>query len=139
MATAAERRGRAWWSIPAVLGMFVGIPIALIAVTHARLGSASPLAGMDPPWRWSVEGIRRWGRSLGDGLETMDQLVDLFIRVAVLAAWVCVVVIAWTVVAEVLYQLRHGMPSPRRRGDPVSWIGRAIAGGLVGRRGRCAR
>lgn len=111
--------------------VFVGIPITLLALARTRLGSPSPLTGMDPPWRWSVDGLRRWARSLGDGLETMDQLVDVFVRIALVAAWLCVAVIAWTTVSEAIYQLRHGMPSPRRRSDPISWIGRAIATGLI--------
>lgn len=122
---------RAWLAIPAALVALIGAPLLLIGVGKSRLGSWSPLTGMDLPWRWTLDGLRRWGRSLSNGLETVDQLVDVFVRIGLVVAWCCVLVIAWTTVQEVVYQLRHGMPSASRSGGSIGWFGRAIANGLV--------
>ncbi len=120
------------WALTVALAAFGGVPVALVAVSRWRLGSGSPLAGMDPPWTWSRRGLSRWWSSLGDGLDTSDQLVDLFVRVGLVVAWSCLAVLAIVVVAELVYQARHGMPSPARRSLlGLGRLGRWIAAGLL--------
>ena len=120
------------WALAVAVAAFGGIPVALMAVSRWRLGSGSPLTGMDPPWTWSRRGLSRWWSSLGDGLDTSDQLVDVFVRVGLVLAWACLAVLAVVVVAELVYQARHGMPSPRRRSLlGLGRLGRWIAAGLL--------
>lgn len=124
----AERRRWGW--VPVALAVFVVVPVGLVRVGFARLGSWSPLTGMDPPWRWSMTSVRGWLRHLTDGLDTSDQLVDLFVRVALVVAWACIVVIFVSTLLEVIYQLRHGMPSAHRRLG-TGRLGRYLAAGVI--------
>ncbi|HVE19019.1 MAG TPA: LysM peptidoglycan-binding domain-containing protein [Ilumatobacteraceae bacterium] len=99
-------------SAAAVLG---GLPTVLVAVALQRFDNASPLHGVNAPWRWNVDDVRSWGRRLTEGLDSSAALVDLFFRVALIVGWICVAVVVYTVVDEMVFQLRHGMPSARRR------------------------
>ncbi len=112
--------------------LLVVVPAVLLAVSNARFGHASPLHGMDAPWRWTLDAARSWWHRLTDQLDTSDELIDVFVRLALLVAWVCVGVVVVTIVGEVVFQLRHGMPSSGHH-DVLGlvWLGRAVAGGLV--------
>ncbi len=119
-------------AIATSLGLTVAAPLLLVGAALHRLGHSSPVHGMTAPWSWTVRGVRRWFSDLGGSLETSDALIDLLFRVGLAAAWICLVVLIGTVVAEVVFQLRHGMPStPRRASLGVGRLARFIATGLV--------
>ena len=106
------RFGAAVASLAAVL---VGLPAVLVAVSLQRFDHASPLHGVNAPWRWTVDGLRSWGHRLTEGLDSSAALVDLFFRLALIIGWICVGLVIYTVVDEVVFQLRHGMPSAQHR------------------------
>src|SRR4051794_23147873 len=96
-------------SLTAVVGalvVLVGLPILLTRVSHARFGHASPLHGMDGPWRWTLDGARTWWHRLTDELDTSAELVDVFLRVALVVGWLCLAVVVVTLVGETVFQLR---------------------------------
>src|SRR4051794_29084924 len=112
--------------------VLVGLPLTLIAVSRGRFGHASPLHGMDPPWHWTLESASSWWHHLTDRLDTSTELIDLFLRIALVVGWASFAVIVVTLVGEVIFQLRHGMPSSGHRNVlGLAWIGRTLAGGLV--------
>lgn len=135
MTERSATRPSRWGSAAAALGalaIIVGAPAALLLASRARFGHLSPLHGMDAPWRWTVDDARSWGRALTGGIDTSAELVDLFLRIVIVAAWVCVAVLVYTIVAETIFQIRHGMPSySRRRVVGLAPLGRRIATGLV--------
>ncbi len=128
----AHRLRSATASLAAVLAAVVAAPLVLIAVSRTRLGSAQPLRGMQAPWHWSLDEVRQWMAALGDGFDRSDQLVDLFVRIALVVAWLCVAVLVVTTGREVVFQLRHGMPSTSRRRGPFRSLAGFVAAGLVG-------
>jgi hypothetical protein len=95
--------------------VIAGVPGLLGAAAARRFHHVSPLHGMNAPWRWSFEDLRSWGRRLTEGLDSSAALVDLFLRVALVIGWLCVAVVLYTVIDEMVFQLRHGMPSARHR------------------------
>ena len=123
------RFGAAVASLAAVL---VGLPAVLVAVSLQRFDHASPLHGVNAPWRWTVDGLRSWGHRLTEGLDSSAALVDLFFRLALIIGWICVGLVIYTVVDEVVFQLRHGMPSAQhRRLAGLGPLGRRIATLLI--------
>ena len=130
MRTSSAARGMA--AVVALLALLVAVPALLLAASTARFGHAAPLHGLDAPWRWTLDSARSWWHRLTDRLDTSAELIDLFLHLAVVLAWACVVVIVVTVIGEVVYQLRHGMPSSGHRNVlGLGWLGRVVAGGLV--------
>jgi LysM repeat protein len=130
--TTRPSRSRSVASALAAVGIVVGAPAALLLACRARFGHLSPLHGMNAPWRWTADDARSWGRKLTGGIDTSAELVDLFLRIIVVAAWLCVAVLVWTIVAETIFQIRHGMPSySRRRVVGLAPLGRRVATGLV--------
>ncbi|MCU1502531.1 MAG: hypothetical protein JWM12_1885 [Ilumatobacteraceae bacterium] len=123
-------------ALPPVVGLamaLVVVPALLIVVCRQRFGHASPLHGMDAPWRWTLDAARSWGRRITGELDTSRELVDLFLRVAFVLAWSCLVVLVVTIVSESAFQLRHGMPSSGHRSVVgLARLGRVVATGLVG-------
>jgi nucleoid-associated protein YgaU/two-component SAPR family response regulator len=116
-------------SAAAVLGV---LPTVLVAVTLQRFGHVSPLHGVNAPWRWSVDDVRSWSRRLTEGLDSSAALVDLFFRLALIIGWICVAVVVYTVIDEMVFQLRHGMPSARhRRLGGLGPLGRRIASLMI--------
>ena len=114
------------------LGVFGALPVVLARISSWRLGSPSPLAGLDPPWQWTRPGLDRWWDSLTNGLHTSDQLVDLFVRVGLTVCWLCLAALAAIVVGEMVYVARHGMASGNRRAwFGLGTTGRWIASGLL--------
>ena len=114
------------------LGVVVGLPAFLAVVATARFGHASPLHGLNAPWRWSTEDVRSWARRLTHGLDSSAALVDLFFRVALVIGWLCVAILIYTVVDELAFQLRRGMPSARpRHFGGLGLLGRKVATALV--------
>ncbi|MEP7111915.1 MAG: hypothetical protein ABI862_01500 [Ilumatobacteraceae bacterium] len=114
----------------------LGLPSLLVAVAVQRFDHASPLHGMNAPWRWSLEDLRSWARQLTAGLDSSAALVDLFLRLALIVGWVCAAVLIYSVIDEVVFQLRHGMPSARHglggHGlGGLGLVGRKLAGLLV--------
>jgi LysM domain len=110
----------------------VGLPALLVAMSVRRFDHASPLHGMKAPWNWSVSELRSWGRSLTDGLDSSAALVDLFFRLALIAGWICAGILIYTVVDEVVFQLRHRMPSSHhRRLGGLGLLGRKLATVLI--------
>ena len=106
-------------AVASMAAVLVGPPTVLVAVALQRFAHASPLHGVNAPWRWTVNDVRSWGRRLTEGLDSSSALVDLFFRLALIIGWICVAVVIYTVVDETVFQLRHGMPSARHQ------IGRA--------------
>jgi LysM repeat protein len=123
-------------AVPALVGLilaFVVVPASLIAACEHRFGHASPLDGMDAPWRWTLDAARSWWHRVTSELDTSRELVDLFLRVGFVVAWCCLVVLVVTIVAETTFQLRHGMPSSGQRSAlGLARLGRIVATGLVG-------
>jgi hypothetical protein len=118
--------------VAAVAAVVVGLPAALFAVASARFGHISPLHGMKAPWHWTVVDVKSWGRRLTKGLDSSAELVDLFFRVALVIGWVCVAIVIYTVIAESVFQIRHGMPSANHRNlGGLGSIGRKLATALV--------
>ena len=119
-------------AVVSMVAVLVGLPAMLVAVAFLRFAHASPLDGVNAPWRWTVADVRSWGRRLTEGLDSSSGLVDLFFRLALIIGWICVAVVIYTVVDEMVFQLRHGMPSARhRRLGGLAPIGRRIATLLI--------
>ncbi len=116
-------------SAVALLALVIVVPVGLIAASRARFGSANPLAGADPPWRWGSNDV---GDALAGPLAN-DTVIDGIIRLSLCAVWMAVAVIVVTTVVEVVHAVRHhGLSLPDVRG--VGWaqpIARYIAVGLV--------
>ncbi|HEY0518739.1 MAG TPA: LysM domain-containing protein [Ilumatobacteraceae bacterium] len=109
-----------------------GLPVLLVAAAIARFGHASPFYGVKVPWEWSISDAQSWGRHLTSGLDSSAALVDLFFRVAIVVGWACAAVLIYTVVDEMIFQLRHGMPSARHRHlGGLGILGRKLATVLV--------
>ncbi len=116
-------------SVAALAALAIALPIGLVAASRSRFGSANPLAGADPPWRWGSGAV-------GDALSgpiADDTVIDGIIRVSLCFLWVAVVVIVITTVVEVVHAVRHhGLAFPDVRG--VGWaqqVARFIAVGLI--------
>ena len=118
--------------LTAFLAVVLGLPALLIAVAVRRFGHPSPVYGMNAPWHWSIDDLHSWARRITKGLDSSSELVDLFLRVALIIGWVCVAILIYTVIDELVFQLRHGMPSGRhRRVAGLGSIGRSLATALV--------
>ncbi len=115
------------------LGAFVVVavlmPLGAVAASQARFGSANPLAGVDPPWRWFARGT---GSTLSEPVAD-DTVVDALIRLCLCAIWVAVVIVVATTVFEIVHLVRHrGLAMPSVRG--LGWaqrIAHFIAAGLL--------
>ena len=129
----SERDPHRWARFAASLGALVvvglAVPIGLVAAARSRFGSANPLAGADPPWRWGSD-------TVGDALTRPiadDTVIDGLIRISLCVVWVAVAVIVVTTIVEVVHAVRHhGLAVPDVRG--VGWaqpIARFIAVGFV--------
>ena len=107
----------------------LGVPAALILAAQERFGAGSPLTGVVPPSEWSAERIRG---ALTDRL-TDHTIADVVIRISLVVAWIAVVVIVVTVVAEAAHMVRHdGLSMPDVRGLGISQrTARVIASGLL--------
>src|SRR3954470_1017849 len=113
---AVDRRfARVVGALACVVALLVAIPAVLAAVALQRFDHASPLDGVNAPWRWSANDLKSSLHYLGAGLDSSATLVDIFIRAALIVGWLCFAVMIFTVVDEMVFQLRHGMPSARRR------------------------
>ena len=121
---------RAVAALVTVGAVFIGSPVGLVHVAAARFGSNSPLDGLNAPWRWTLRDAKTWGRYLTNGFASTHQLVDLLYRAALITLWVCLAVLAYTIITETVFQLRHGMPSSPRS-NPLGQLGRIIATMLV--------
>ncbi len=116
----------------ALLAVVVGPPAVLFAVAVQRFGHLSPLHGLKAPWHWSIDDLHSWARQMSKGLDSSSELIDLFVRVALIIGWVCVAILIYTVLDELVFQLRHGMPSGRqRRVFGFGSLGRSLATALV--------
>ena len=52
-----HRWARFFASAAALVVLAVVVPIGLVTASRARFGSANPLAGADPPWRWGSQDV----------------------------------------------------------------------------------
>jgi LysM repeat protein/DNA-binding SARP family transcriptional activator len=109
--------------------LMLGLPVLMARVARDRLGGAAPWTGIDPPWRWTFDGVRdTLGRPLGE-----SALIDLLIRLAISVVWVAGVTMIVTIVIEVVHMRRHdGLPLPPVRG--LGWsqrVARFVATGLL--------
>jgi nucleoid-associated protein YgaU len=124
-----NRISRGLASIASIVVVFVGVPIILVIAARSRFDAASPLTGIDPPWRWDLD---RFGDAVSRPLRE-DAIVNLLIRSSLTVIWLALAVIAATIVAEMVHMARHhGLPTPHVRG--VGWaqrIGRWVAVGLI--------
>ena len=119
-------------AVASTVAVVAGLPILLVAVAAHRFDHVSPLHGMTAPWRWSLADVRSWSDRFIAGLDSSAQLVDLFFQCALVIGWICVGVLVYTVVDEIVFQLRHGMPSARhRRLGGLGPLGRKLATVLV--------
>ncbi|MFT6293600.1 MAG: hypothetical protein ACJAR2_004231, partial [Ilumatobacter sp.] len=109
--------------------LFVAAPACLVAISRFRFGAASPLAGIAPPWKWSGSDI---STTVSEPLRD-DAVINLVIRASLTVIWVALMVMALSVVSELVHMVRHrGIPAPRVRG--LGWaqgISRFIAVGLI--------
>jgi len=129
----SERNPHRWTrfvgSLVTLLLLAVAAPVALIAASRSRFGSANPLAGADPPWNWGSGDV---GGALSGPLAD-DTVIDGIIRSSLCVVWVAIVVIVVTTVVEVVHAVRHhGMAVPDVRG--MGWaqqVGRFVAIGLI--------
>ena len=116
-------------SVATLVALAVVVPIGLVAVSRARFGSANPLAGADPPWRWGSQDV---GDALSGPLAD-DTVIDGIVRVSLCVVWVAVAMILVTTIVEVVHAVRHhGLAFPDVRG--AGWaqsIARFIAIGFV--------
>ena len=114
----------------ALLALLVfGVPTLLIVAALERFGGGAPLHGVASPVDWDADRIKS---ALTDRL-TDHTVADVVIRLSLMIAWVAVVVLVITVIAEVVHMLRHdGMALPHIRGLglPQS-VARVIATGLL--------
>ncbi|HSM66343.1 MAG TPA: hypothetical protein VK860_08570, partial [Ilumatobacteraceae bacterium] len=116
-------------SMASLVLLAVGAPLALVAVSTWRFGSAKPLSGVGPPWRWFAD----------DGASTLTEpladvtVTDALIRLSLCVAWVAVATIVVTTVFEVVHLLHHrGASLPDVRG--LGWaqtVARSIALGMI--------
>jgi len=126
-ASAFDRRfTRVIAAVFCTIAVVVVVPTVLVAVALHRFGHASPLHGVDAPWRWSASAVQSWVHRLSAGLDSSATLIDIFIRVALVIGWLCFAVVLFTVLDDMVFQLRHGMPSARRH--------RLVGLGPLGRR-----
>lgn len=121
--------GRFATSIATLLVVAVGLPVALMAVSTAQFGSANPLAGVRPPWRWG------WS-TLGDAVSgplADATVIDAIVRVSLCTVWLAVAITIVTTLGEFVHAIRHrGLPMPEIRGlGPAQRLARYIAVGLV--------
>lgn len=124
-----QRLRRAASSLLVIATLFVAAPACLVAISRFRFGAASPLAGIAPPWKWSGSDI---STTVSEPLRD-DAVINLVIRTSLTVIWVALMVMALTVVSELVHMVRHrGIPAPRVRG--MGWaqgISRFIAVGLI--------
>ena len=89
-------------SVFAFVVMAVAVPLGAVVVSLSRFGSASPLAGVDPPWRW-FDDHATLAEPIAD-----DTVIDGLVRVSLCVIWVAVAVVVVTTVVEVAHLVRHG-------------------------------
>ena len=119
-------------AVGSLIAVMIGLPTLLVVAALQRFDDVSPLHGVNAPWRWTVDDLRSWGRRLTEGLDSSAALVELFFRVALIIGWICVAVVVYTVLDEIVFQLRHGMPSARqRRLGGLGPLGRRLATLLI--------
>lgn len=107
----------------------VGLPLALVVAARERFGGGAPFHGVASPADWSANRIRT---ALTERL-TEQTITDIVIRLALVVAWVGVIVLVVSVVAEVAHMLRHdGLAMPDIRGLGFTQrTARVIASGLL--------
>ena len=124
-----HRWARFFASAAALVVLAVVVPIGLVTASRARFGSANPLAGADPPWRWGSQDV---GDALSGPLAD-DTVIDGIIRASLCVVWVAIAVLLVTTAVEVVHAVRHhglAFPDVHRMGWAQS-IARFIAVGLV--------
>jgi hypothetical protein len=127
-----HHRARSGLFAVAMLALVGALPLGFVAISRNRFGHASPLDGVNAPWRWTLADLRSWIGKLTRGLDSSRALIDLFFRAAVVAGWICFAVLVVTVLDEVVFQLRHGMPSARHcHLAGLGPLGRKLATSLV--------
>lgn len=127
--TIAERIARFSASVLAVGALCTAVPWLLVRAAEARFGGPAPWSGVPAPSTWELDLIRS---TVTDRI-TESLIADVVLRVALGSAWVAVLVLLLTVIAEVVHQLRHGgLGLPRVRG--LGWgqpAARHLAAGLL--------
>ena len=126
-----QRWARFTSSVLALLVVVVAAPLGLGAVARSRFGSANPLSGADPPWRWGSDGV-------GDALSgpiADDTVIDGIVRLSLCVVWVALAVIAVTTVIEVIHAVRHhGLGLPERTRNGVGTAGGPLHRDRIGGR-----
>ena len=107
----------------------VAAPMALMWAATERFGGGSPFAAVPAPADWEWARIRA---ALTDRLSE-DTVADIVIRLALVVAWVALVVFVVTVVAEAVHMARHaGLHLPDVRGlGFTQHAARIVAAGLL--------
>lgn len=119
-------------ALGALTAVVAGLPALLVAAASRHFGHVSPLHGVNAPWRWTLDDLRSWGRQLTEGLDSSAELADVFFRIALIIGWACAAILIYTVIDEVSFQIRHGMPSAHhRRLVGLGPLGRNLATALV--------
>ena len=116
----------------ALVALVAGLPALLVIIATRRFGHVSPLHGVKAPWHWSVDDLHSWATRLTAGLDSSAQLVDLFFHIALVIGWICAAILIYTVVDELSFQIRHGMPTAHHRSFiGIGRLGRHLATALV--------
>ena len=116
-------------ALSGLLAIAVGGPWALVVVARRSCGGWSPFHGLPTPADWSTEGVRT---ALTQRL-TDSTVADVVVRTGLVVGWLAVVVIVWSVIAELVHLVRFdgiGVPDVRLLGPPQR-LARIIASGLL--------
>jgi hypothetical protein len=124
-----SRLGRVFGALITLGLIAVLLPALLVTMGRWRFGSALPWFGVH------FDALRNPSEltALIASRITDQMLVDIAVRVVLGLGWICVVILLYSVLIEVIAQLRGGgVPGPRVRG--LGWtqsVARSVAGGLL--------
>jgi hypothetical protein len=127
------RLGRIISALLAVTIMTVVVPSALVMMGRWRFGSAHPWAGLRSSTFTDFPALLNTAEAVLRGQLTDQMLVDVMLRVVLVAGWACVVILVVSVLTELVHQVRGDEPNSRAaRGFGWSQgIARSIAAGLL--------
>jgi hypothetical protein len=127
MATTLQRSRdtvRGIWGLATLLLLVLGVPALLVLLGSSLLGTGNPLAGLDPPWQWRLDGL---ADSLTHAVD-QDTIITTLCRAGLVMAWAAFAVLLANVVIEWRTQRAHGVSLRPVRG--LGWS-QAVASRLV--------
>ena len=112
----------------ALIAFLVGVPTLLIHLSRSLLDTPNPLAGITPPWRWTLPALRHtFGHALAP-----DSVITSIARLGLIASWCVFAIITLGVVVELRSLRLHGIHAPTIRGFGWSQtIARNLATGVM--------